>query len=142
VKDSPAVLKDRRAEWSSAIFVASEQEVSNQGNSQCEWNEEKIFHECRPLLEPIAGRVGLIFLRGNHGVDVLQEIDATFFARASVSLLVVARRALVTQSCMAARAKPRDVPCFGAAFGAIHSSNFSGFEPAALQTSSRMRPQR
>jgi hypothetical protein len=62
----------------------------------------------------------LRLFRGHHGGEVLQEINAAFFAFAALALLVMARRTFEAQSGMAARAKPRHVTRFGAAFRALH----------------------
>ena len=65
------------------------------------------------------------FLNGDHGGEIFHKIDAAFFARAAVPLFVMAGRAFVTQSRVAARAKPRHVAGFTAALGALHGSILS-----------------
>jgi hypothetical protein len=69
---------------------------------------------------PLCNRVGLGLLRGDDRFDVLEEINAAFFARAALPLFVLARGTLVTQRRMATPAKPRDVSSLGSAFRAIH----------------------
>lgn len=61
------------------------------------------------------------FLGCHHGGDIFQEIYAAFFACAAMPLFMLTRRTLVTQRGMAPPAEARDITCFGAAFGAIHS---------------------
>jgi hypothetical protein len=60
--------------------------------------------------------VGFRFLPGNDGTDVLDEVDATFFAFAAGALAIAAGRAFKTQGMVAARTKAGDVASLGAAF--------------------------
>ena len=59
---------------------------------------------------------------GNHGRDVLQEINAALVARPSVPLFMFARGTLVAQRGVAFPAETRHIACLGAAFRAVHFS--------------------
>ncbi len=61
-------------------------------------------------------RVGFRFFPGDDCADVLDEIDAAFFAFTSRTLTIPAGRALETQGGVAARTKASNVARLGAAF--------------------------
>ena len=60
--------------------------------------------------------VGFRFFRGDDRADVLDEIDAAFFAFAADALAIAARRALETQRGVAFGAETSDFARVGAAF--------------------------
>ena len=103
-----------------AVFSISEKQAANQGNAQREGYKQKILHQARALLQPVVSRVGLDLLARDDRVDVFQEIDSALLALSSLSLLMLAGRAFVTQRGVAARAESRDIACLSAAFGAFH----------------------
>jgi hypothetical protein len=98
--------------------VAFQEEVADQGKAAVEGQEQKSFQEVRAVLEPFVDHVGFRFFCGDDRADVLDEIDAAFFALSGRSLAISAGRALETKSGVAARTKPGDIAGVGAAFWA------------------------
>ncbi len=105
----------------SALAIAcAAAHVSKQRPAHIEGRQQKTSQQTRSPLKFGVGRFGFSFLHGNHCAEIFHEIHATFFASATMALLVVARGALEAKRCMAALTEPRHVASFGAAFGAFH----------------------
>jgi hypothetical protein len=94
------------------------QQVKAAGNGE----EDDLLHDPGAALIARMLAFGFDFLDCHHGTEVLQEIHAAFLADAALALLVMARRALESQSGVAARTKARHDACLGRAFGAFHTS--------------------
>jgi hypothetical protein len=117
-------------------------QLANQRDSEREGRQQNVLHQIRTLLDPVVLHVGLTLLHGNHGSDVLQEIDAAFFAHAAVPLLVMARRTLKSQRRMAPLAEARHVAGFSAAFRAFHGFILAGGARGVREVRRGLRPRR
>jgi hypothetical protein len=101
-------------------FLAVEQ-VLQQVKAPGDWEIENLLHKPGTALVALVLALSFDFLDRDHRIQVLHEVNAAFFARPTLALLVMARGALKAQGGVAALAKSRNVSCLGTAFGAFHT---------------------
>jgi hypothetical protein len=78
------------------------------------------------MFNAIVKGVGLVSLCRNDGRNVLEKVDAALVARATMPLLVVARRTRVEQRGVAAGAKAGYLARFRTTLRAFHSAILPG----------------
>lgn len=94
--------------------------MADQGEPSGERDEKQILHQRRTLLELVVNRVRFSLFSRDNGADVLNEIDATFFAIAAGALLVAAGRAFEAHRGVATLTEARHFAHGGPALGALH----------------------
>ena len=72
------------------LAVALHEIIANDWQAQRKRQPQNIFHQRGTLFEAIVDRIRFRLLLRDHRADILQKIDAAFFALAAGALLVVA----------------------------------------------------
>jgi hypothetical protein len=115
------------ASVSAPLFV--EQQIANQRNSHVEGRHEDVFKQCGSLGIALVSGVSLGTTGDQHHVEVLQKVDAAVFAGAPLFLLMTARRALVTQGGVAARAETNGFARLALALRTLHAAILGPCDP-------------
>ncbi len=102
------------------LALALHEKIADDREAQRKRHPQYIFHQRRALLDAFVEDVCFCLLLRDHRADILQKIDAAFFAFAAGALLVVARGALVAHRVVATLAEARHIAHVGAALRALH----------------------